>query len=280
MAAKLKAVIDPTRVGAIKSALAVECSKFTQADIDKANATEARAEADTEGKSIRETVMAEIAKLSRDNAWREGEVKAACKALKQGDNSGTLTTFMAEIVNVAHPNVRDMFTDLVSMRDALWPVDADPELNPVQADVAKLWTRRYHMLTDMTRRVRKGDAVFAGVQDVIDYAVAHDPDEDADKIQGKLERIAEQLTDMFATFPDEDLKLAADYIAGIDANKLKLARAKVISPGTVIAPKAERPLRGPVKATTTVVENTDGAGAMDLDEILGDKPAHLIAAAA
>ena len=279
MAAKMKTVIDPRRVGEITSALAVECSKFAQADIEKSLASEAKSAADAEGKSVRELVMGEIAKLSRDNQWREGEVKAACKALKAGDNSGTLTTFMSEVMNVAHPNVRDVFNDLVSMRDALWPVDADPELNPVQPDVGKLWTRRYHMLTDMTRRVRKGEAMFNGVQDVIDYAIAHDPDEDAEKIQDKLEKIAGQLAEMFLTFPDEDLKLAAEYISGIDANKLMIARAKIVSPGTVIAPKPERPLRAPKNAPTTVVENEPGAGAVDLDDILGDKPAHLIAAA-
>lgn len=279
MAAKFKTVVDTARVADIHNALRAECAKFASADIDRANATDARNDAIAEGQSIRETVMGDIARLSRDNAWREAEVKAACKALKAGDNSQTLVTFMSEIMNVAHPNVRDQFNDLVSLRDALWPADADPELNPVNPDVAKCWNRRYHMLTQMTRVVRKGEGAFNGVEDVIEYARNNNPDEDPEKVQKKLEKIAETLGDMFLIFPDEDLKLASEYVAGIDAKKLIAARATIVSPGVVVPVKPERPLIAP-KNTTTVGENTPAPGAVDIEDLLGDKPAHLISAAA
>jgi hypothetical protein len=272
MAAKVKTVANDANVVAITESLNVEVGKLGATEMDFSDATEAKNVAGEARTNMREIVLTEIAKLSADNQWREIDIKASIKRIKGKGNSGTLATYYSEVAAAANPRVCAVFPALVQMRDALWPQEPD-ETHEVNTDCAKVWSRRYQMLTAMARAVKNNEATFVSTGDVIAYAQENDPAHDATKIQKRLDKISEELTEFFGDFPHEDLSAAASLVAEIDVKQLQAAREKVTgeTEKRLAGHKLADVARARAKPVTPEVKPaTPDVGVVDIDDLLGD----------
>lgn len=287
--AKSKApVIDGARLDDIMSKIKGQAGRLASGDLDLAEAKSAVDNLRDAGVSMREVVLIDLAAISAADNWLAHEITEACKQVSKASNSKTSATFVSECKNVCHPRVRDRFTSLMAMRDELWPVVPD-EVNVVNEACAKVWSRRYHMLTKMAQLVAKGEAVFLNADAVVNYATDNDPDHDAAKIQKRLDKIAETLAEFFVDFPHDDLSSAAELIGTIDVKKLQAARRELLGedePPTAVPTPAPK-VQPVVKAVPTVVNipaaQTPAPAAIQpassiIADILGDDALEMAAA--
>lgn len=233
------------RLDEITNKIYQTCIQVTDAMEDVTDTKAAADEASKGATSKRETIMGEIAKISLAGNWTERETELASKAAaKRYNNTKTkkaMETFMGEIKHAAHPNVRDHFSALVSIRDAAWQEETDmlalDKASP--QPLRKCFKRSYHALMQAMAVAEKG-VVWETVQDMVDYANANDPDTDAKYVFKQLEAMRAKLTSYAVEFPADDLRLALDALTQVTWAALASAQA---------ARKAEET---PVQVTTTV----------------------------
>ena len=227
----------------------------------------------------------------------------------------SVATFISEMRQVASPKVCGGFNDLADACQKAWEEEnlqiaaaklAGEDPKTLHTPVHKYKSRLWHLVIDFARRVaddKKNQTSFVGPYDVIVYCEAHDPDEDAEKVAKRLEAIAKMIDDVYKDFADPDLRMAADYMRAIEPDALRPFKVKKT---TATSQAYEGPLAPlPPKPTPTTVEapppvsEAPGAAAPTLpptlpptlepatgvfdpldgiDDLLGDKPAFMLAA--
>jgi hypothetical protein len=287
-----------TRLADIASQIANTCASIDSALTDLDAAKAAKDTATTNATSKREEIMSTVADLATQGAWTKGEIAAAAKlAIKRHNNLNTekaMATFIGEVKRAAHPDVRDHFKALVSIRDTAWQAETE-ELAIDKASPAplrKCFKRSYHALISAMAACEEGN-MFQTCDDIVTYAKVHDPDHDADKVAKRLAAIHAQLAAFYVDFPVEDIGFCVDTIATITKDELTKARAKRLSdqaptftiigntpaaPTTTVvaAPVPEVAPLDPVKlakaftSTTTTVVVAPAPEIDIIDDILGD----------
>lgn len=278
-------IIDATRISDIAAKIRGACLGINEPDEAKKALQDQLNEAASESRNARERIMLTVAQMSHDDRWTAGEITAACKhAVETGNkmqSDKALATFISEVKNVAHPDVREVFPDLVDLRDAAWNAEtqelamADTGDKP-PAPLRKAFSRAYHMLGAMVRAVKEGEAAFDTTEAVVAFAEARNPDHDPDRVAKRIEGIVKTLNAMFADFPHDDLKSCSEYLTLLKPEDLIAARKTLMvttsqagvlvsSTPVVTAPSTT------VVATPSHNSVDPAAGAIDaLDEILGD----------
>lgn len=255
--------------------------------------------------SLKEQLMIQVAKMSAAEAWTAGEINQAAKEAgkvqanraegeKPTAGEKAMGVFISDLRQVAHPMVAAKFISLVALRDDAWAREDDAyknaETKEAKAEVArpcrKLWQRKYHMLMSMVRNTIDEKASFDHVQDVIDFAVANDPDLDVERIKARLLTAVKSLTDIYNDFAHDDIKCAIDFLSVIDADDLKACKVRKIEAQTsaetesnvpndraqTVAPKpiAAKPAKPASKPAKPNASPVTIAGLDDLDAITND----------
>jgi hypothetical protein len=278
--------VDAQRLNTIATQIANTCAGIDGALTDLADAKAAKDAASTSATSKREEIMGAIADLSLAGQWTKAEITAASKlAIKKHNNLNTekaMATFIGEVKRAAHPNVRDHFRALVSVRDTAWAAETESlaldKTNP--QPLRKCFKRSYHALISAMAECEEGN-VFTTTDNMVDFAIANDPDHDADKVAKRLEAIHATLAAFYADFPVDDIGFCVDTLASITKEELTKARglkmgvpevvvAPVVVPTTTTVVKVNSPKVAPavVKPVAKVEETTPEI--VDLDDLLGD----------
>jgi hypothetical protein len=237
--------LSATRIADIADAIYQTCAT---GNMDFEAVVDAKAEVDTKAdvaNSKREGIMVAIAQLSEAGQWTPKEVDLAAKdAIKQHNNVKTkkaMETFIGEIKHAAHPDVRDHVPALISIRTAAW--QAETEQLKIDPDgprpLRKCFKRAYHALIQAMGACEKGN-VFRTVDDMVNYAIANDPDQDAAAVYKKITALQKTLAAYFVDYPADDLGYAADTLGKLTFNDLKMAQDRRNAetnpqPATVVA---------------------------------------------
>lgn len=246
--------------------------------------------------SKREEIMAAIAKLSGAGKWIPREVDLAAKsAITMHNNVKTkkaMETFIGEIKHSAHPDVRGHFDALLAIRNAAWQEETDQLAidKAAATPLRKCFKRSYHALIQSMVVCAKG-VVFTTVADMVDYAIANDPDKNAAAVYKKIETLRKQLEDFAVDFPADDLRAAADTLGKLSFNELQVAQERrladtnpptvaaatpaanvVVAPTPTPVPDADKArLAKAFTAATVVTPHAAPAAPIDqLDNLLGD----------
>lgn len=246
--------------------------------------------------SKREEIMAAIAKLSGAGKWIPREVDLAAKsAITMHNNVKTkkaMETFIGEIKHSAHPDVRDHFDALLSIRNTAWQEETDQLAidKAAPTPLRKCFKRSYHALIQSMVVCAKG-VVFKTADDMVNYAIANDPDKDAAAVYKKIETLRKQLEAFAVDFPADDLRAAADTLGKLTFNDLSMAQqnriadsvphsAPTVAETTPAATAVITPMPTPVpdadkarlaKAfTAATVPAGKPTAEMDVDALLGD----------
>lgn len=257
----MKNVIDAARVAAITDAMFATCMGAKESMNEAAQAAEASKDAAKSAVSVRESVMFKIAEISLVNDWQPVETKLAAKAAGARTTNlataGSLAVFISECSRAAHPLIRERFHEIVALRNDAW----DTEEMMLEADkaspapVRKAFKRRYHALIGIMSAIEKGENL-STVEDVISYAVAHDPDHDAAKVLKRLKGLVSDLSDFYGDFPVDDIGHAIQTLQNVTADILTAARnAKIAENKALCATSAAAatPAVTAPKAAQTVV---------------------------
>lgn len=250
---------------------------------DKAGADEALV-----GK--RESVLANIAGLARDQDWTHTEVIAAGNAAAQmyTGNDKAKASHVKTLVNhcklAAHPLVRDQFASLVGMIADCVELESLME-SADERPVLKLFKRRYHAIVGVMRLVTEG-MTFDGPDDLTNYAEANDPDFNPKGAAVKLAAALKVLAKVNKHFPIGLIGDAISELSPIDEDRLKAAREDAQAHATsrlvnaTVAPNEPRGASvtvGPVVVVshpfTKPVTNPPAPDmSANIDAMLGDEP--------
>jgi len=290
--------LDPRRVADIAQKMYGAVSGANGALLNQEEAKEALQDAKDNLTSTREVIMSNVADLSSQEAWTDAEVKAAAKAAGEMHNdqgtASAVKTFINDCQRAAHPLVRDRFGDIKLLVDEVW--NAETEQRALDKDtptpVRKLFKRRYHALLGTFKLIIDGVNPIHDGDDLVDYAVANDPDLDPERIAKQLTKIAAQLSQIGAVFPLDAITNAAHALGSIEPNDLKHARGGKRSSGastTVVGTKSSaaspfarpakraqgtqattKPVTEAIASTLNDVEDTAARQEAALDDLMGD----------
>lgn len=246
------------RTNEIASALSNACMAIYE-DTEKQLGYKAAATAlNTPLQNTRLDVVRELARLSHAQKWTVKEIKGAIKLASKQSNApkddkaaNSVKTLRSEMKLFCDPDVREDVPDLIDFCEQAW---ADEEMAKAAEEgastpIRKLFSRRYKLVLGVVRAVKNDDVSFASAEDVTEYCENNDPDEDAEKVAKKLERIVDQLNDVFDEFHNEDISACLDYLREIEAKDLLNSRA-VHRAGDSVAQKPVEAVK-PVAATPT-----------------------------
>lgn len=199
-------------------------------------------------------VVEELAKLSHAQNWTLKEIKSAIKIASKASNApkedkaaASVKTLRSEMKLFCDPEIRADVPDLIEFCKAAW----DEEDLALAADkdaatpVRKLFSRKYKLVLGIARAVKNDDASFGSHEDIADYCEENDPDEDAEKVAKRLERMTDQLQEIFDEFHNQDISACLDYLREIEAKDLLNSRASHRAQDA-LAGAAAKPLQ-PVK---------------------------------
>jgi hypothetical protein len=252
-------------------------------DVDMAN--EHRDEANRIAADLqvsRIDIMSQVAGMSSAGSWTSGEVEKACQHAAKMSNAApedrsakTVATFISEMRNVASPKVRDKFADILRVCNDVWQAEQDDYDNAEKEDkknvpmpVRKWRTRKYHLISQIARDVRADKFTDISPSGLIAYAIANDPDHDAERIERRLKAMRDQLQAMYDDFAYDDFKTMVDFIADATAEVLKASRNEMLA--------RSEPAQAPIPVTVTATHITPvvsepAEGACDfLNDVLND----------
>ena len=287
--------LDPRRVADIAQKMYGAVSGANGAMLNQEEAKEALQDAKDNLTSTREVIMSNVADLSSQENWTDAEVKAAAKAAGEMHNdqgtASAVKTFINDCQRAAHPLVRDRFGEIKLLVDEVWNTETEQKAldKDTPTPVRKLFKRRYHALLGTFKLVIDGVNPIHDPEDLVDYAVANDPDLDPERIAKQLTKIAAQLSQIGMIFPLDAIANAAHALGSIEPNDLKDARSGK-RPTTVVGTKspAASPFARPAKRgqgaqqattkpVTEVIASTlndveDAAARQEaaLDDLMGD----------
>ena len=242
-------IIDATpvssqRITEIANQLKSICAGANMDMSDHVDAKDAATVAGEKSNTTREGLMANVADLASAGKWTPKEVDLAAKQANEGHaNTKTkkaMETFVGELKSAAHPDVRDHFKALVSIRDEAWKAETEQlDMDPKAfAPLRKAFKRNYHALIRAMSAAKDG-TLFMTKQDMVDYAIAHNPDHDAQAVFKRIAALQAQLAAFYVDYPADDLGAAADTLGKLTYNDLKLAqdaRLEDTNPAPVVAP--------------------------------------------
>ena len=249
-------------------------------------------------------IATEIAAMALSENWTMSEVVQGCAlAGKMGNSqdstSKTIGVFISEMKTFAHPKVRENFPTILSAcqdawqaeQDALACVDSAEDRRAIPTPVKKYKSRIYHLVTDIARQVKAGKLTVDGPEDIVEWALANDPDHDEDKIAKRMATIIADLGGIFEDFGFAPIQTAIGYLQTVTAKELLAAR-QALTGGTEAAPSvaagATPPAQPaassalpsarnevvaetrpePVEDTATAGQVVDGVA--DLDDLMND----------
>lgn len=228
--------------------------RITDPESAHAAASEAKKLTDSDRLNVREVIMGDLAAVSEAQAWTEGEIKHAIvlysRRVSNGDKNDkslkTMATFVSELKNAVHPNVRAFFPDIVKVRDEAW--EADEMREKGDQPVRKVWARKFHMLTRLLTFAVE-EQYFDTVENVFELAKRLDPAHDAAAVARKLSTIRKQLEQFQVDFAlGEDVDDVIGFLAEIDEDKIRAYRMERVAK-----------LRGGENTTTEVVESSQAS---------------------
>lgn len=218
-------------------------------------------------------VVETLAKLSHAQKWTAKEIKGAIKLAAKNSNApkddkaaASVKTLRSEMKLFCDPELRSDVPDLIKFCEDAW-AEEEMQEEELPKPVKKLFSRKYKLVLGIVRAVKNDDASFGSAYDVIEYCAANDPDEDAEKVAKKLERIADQLDEIFQEFHNDDIHTCLDYLRTLEAKDLldsravyraaEQANAAPQRPLQPVAPASPRPEA--VKSPEAVQPVVDGA---------------------
>ena len=262
--------VDPSRLEAVKAAVASGFSRAVGADIDMNNAKDALDTAKDERMTERESIMQTLARSAEVNGWTEAEIDAGIAAYVAGRNDDqggkgklppSLNTLKSQITTAMHPNVRDDFTRIQSSVNDAWEaetaaIEASKGTDTkAETPLRKCHKRKYHMLVTIMVAAKGDKDTPEGVRfyttgELVAHARANDPDDNAEKLLKRVASIIKSLQDIQGLVTDvEDLDAAVDMLGRITETEMANGRCdKLGIPRPVVTsaqPKA-------VKVTTVV----------------------------
>jgi hypothetical protein len=229
------------------------------------------------------SIMASVADMSSAGAWTTGEIAKACARAAEtgnaspGDKSAkSIATFISEMKNVASPKVRDRFAVILKVCESVWQDEEDArdsapkdERKSVPMPVHKWRTRKYHLVSQVARDVNADKFTDITNDGLIAYAIANDPDHNAEAIERRLKSMRDQIQGMYDDFGYDEFQTVMEYLADATAAKLKASRDEMLARNQPAAPPS-------VVATPVVIPSPKGevepmVGAVDfLDDVLND----------
>jgi hypothetical protein len=257
--------IDPTRLEAVRHAVAQGFTRAAGVDYVVDDAKDALDTAKDERTTERESIMQTLASAAHTNEWTEDEINAGIAAYVASRNDSklpsSLNTLKSQITTAMHPNVRDDFTRIQSTVNDAWETETAAieasKGTDTKADtpLRKLHKRKYHMLVTIMVAA-KGDkdtpegTRFYTTGELVAHARANDPDDNAEKLLKRVASIIKSLQDIQGLVTDvEDLDAAVDMLGRITETEMANGRCdKLGIPRPVVTsaqPKA-------VKVTTVV----------------------------
>lgn len=261
------------------------CVSVSDALTDGANAKDAKTAASDHETTGRLAVVLRIAELSAQEDWSETEVNRGCDyASNTPENDGriakSLQNLCSEMRNVAHPKVRDAVPTIHQACVIAWNAETNAIENDKDAprplrDFAK---RLSHLVLRAIKEQRIGQETFNQATDVLAWAEANDPAQNADATAKLIERIVDQLGGIYANFPEPDVKNCADTLASITAKVLRKFTAPLPQstqkPVRATQPRPASPPKAPPLTAVQQPENRPGVdvaqGVAALDEYLND----------
>ncbi len=235
-----KMTFDPARISAIAEKLHTACGAIGPNTRDIADAQELVKSKSGELNGIggtRLSVAISVAAMSASEDWTQGELVQACaKAAKRGNSndstSKTINVFISEMKTFAHPKVRDVFPTIAGACQDAWLAEQEylaglegDEKKNADTPVRKFKSRIYHLTIEMARRVKDGEATIETMEDVVEWARAHDPDHDEEKVAKRMAAIIADLGGIFGDFGFEPINTAMEYLRSVTAKELLASRA-------------------------------------------------------
>jgi hypothetical protein len=198
----------------------------------------------------REITLGELSVLSYDNDWTMQEIKIAAPLVTKGNVSlhKSMATFLGEAKAAMHPDVREVFSTIVQVRDAAWQAEVETLATNAAspAPIKKAFSRKYHFLLSLLRQAADG-VIYETVEECVSYAQSRDPDYDPERIAKRLTKIREDLETFYADFPVEGIQACVSRLAGVGVGELVEARAQ----------KLGNKRKGRAKSATVVVVAPD-----------------------
>lgn len=258
--------VDAKRISAIAKALYDTCAEVNGELMAQNDAKDLLDQAKEVTTGKREKIMLAAAALSHKGDWTTKEIGlAATDAGKMHNDLNTkkaLETFIGEVKHAAHPLVREHIGALVSIRNAAWDEEtAQLDLDKAfPAPMRKCFKRRYHALVGAMIATEKGSN-FHTTEDLVSYARANDPSDNARAVFKRIEAMVAELQGMHMKFPADDLGHAAEILSKLTWNELAAAqmeRSEALNPSTPAATTTATTVVGDL-ANTTVVETANPA---------------------
>lgn len=286
-----------TAAAAIASAFKAAFDGIVDASRTLDTAKQGVRDADDAGDSVKERVLVNAAKVSREKGFTADQLNSVKRADLIADWSkgrnytpGSLSQFATEIARAMHPSARDHVESALTLSRTLWEQERDA------AKVARLaktevieplkdaYSKRYQMFVGSTGMLAahvKADAVHkkTGLPEHphLTHELAADPhalaEANADASQGSEKRAAsvvnralETLNELAKDFPEPNLQAAIKSLANATTERLASARNTLIreqAPRTPspVAPPAPKP--APAKASTNAPSADQVAEASD-----------------
>lgn len=180
-------------------------------------------------RSVRERVMIDLAKLSRDNRWSLDDINSGVKmaATHENDdrNKKTLSTFLTEVKYATFPNVRDQFDTILAAVNTAWETEqGDYEVDKdTPRPIRAAFTRRYHAIVRTLKQVSDGVEI-ATPDDVKRLAESFDPTLSATKQFKRITGAIDTLREVYELFPVKALVEAATWLDGVTEEHLAAAK--------------------------------------------------------
>jgi hypothetical protein len=293
------------RVDDIAHRIRAACSAVAEPTQRMEDAQEAMQEASRDGSNTRLSVVTDVAAMAHAEDWTNGEVAQACeRAAKMGNASGgdasrsakSVGVFISEMKTFASPKVRGYLPNLREICDEAWADETEllasverEDRDAIKTPVRKWQSRFYHLLMNVARAVKDGTLNGSmSKQDLVDYAVANDPDHNATKVAARLKTIIASIDAFHADFGMEELQTAAEYLRTITTEELLAARKTLLASQAALTPppvvEAPAPvIAAPAPAEASAQAEADVAeGVLDYDEfdsLIGDAAARAAASA-
>lgn len=245
---------------------------FLASNHDAVSARDASTEASAKHTVSRETIMAELAKLSQGGQWTSGEVKHASQVaanLSNNESEKALATFIGQCKLAMAPKVRAYVGDFLALRDLAWEAEKAAYAidDETPTPLKKAFARGYHVFVALMSAAEDG-RVIDSVPELLAFAEERDPDHDPKKIHKRLTRIADELAAFNRDFPNSDIQLCVETLNEItEAQLIKSAVPRERS--AYAGPLAPIP---PVVAARVDAQPQEAASEAPKDEEEKDNP--------
>lgn len=272
------------RAEAIVGALRAATSPVLNANAEVAAASDVLQDLSSKRTSLRMTTLVDTAAASQMGQWSLAEIEAGLGEVLRTHNDTTtrktLETFLGEVKAAAHPRSRAHVTHLRDACMQAWAAEDVPE--NTDKPCRKAFPRLYQMTVRAFRLAADTGTVMEGVDGVIAWARACDPDLNINKVLSRLKSIQASLAAFSQDWPVPAFTAIDEYLDKV--TKGELARARKGKLDAEMAAENERlgkvplaPLPAAVKARAapTVVAPVVAPvvnAAATLAEALGEQP--------